>query len=134
MKYKEVKYHYKSGKLERHYSIDESGRTHGEYRRYHENGQLWWHNFSHKDHDYGEVKIFDPSGTLWHHYLVGSEDNELANAIENCKPATHTEEQLIEIAKEHNLPLFSEMPKTEAEVTLWNLKHPDCPLLPIESK
>ena len=134
MKYKEVKEYYDSGQLERHYFIDETGDMHGEYREYHDNWQLSWHHFGHIGNDYGEVKEFTHEGTLQYHYLKDGKGNELANVIDCDKPVTHSEEQLIKIAKEHNLPLLSELPKTEAELTLWKLKWPDLPLLPIESK
>ena len=130
MKYKEFKEHYKSGHLFSHYFLDESGSRCGEYRRYYKNGQLWWHSFSSKDRDCGDKKSFRSDGTLQHHYLKDGKGNE----ISTVNPSIHTEEQLIEIAKEHNLPLLSELPKTEAELTHWNLKWPDCPCLPIESK
>ena len=131
MKYKEVKKHYRSGKLMFHHMIDETGNGYGEWRYYHMNGQLYWHNFSRDDYDYGEVKKFNSDGTLFHHYLMDDKCNELATVVRGGHPSTHSEEQLIQIAKEHNLPLLSELPKTEAEVTLWNLKHPDLPCLPI---
>ena len=134
MKYKEVKNHFKSGKLKDHYFVDENGNACGELRRYYENGQLNWHNLGDAYVVYGEAKAFNSDGSLRHHYLEDSESNELASVIEHHKTSTHTEEQLIQIAKEHNLPLLSELPKTEAEVTHWNLKWPDCPCLPIESK
>ena len=133
MKYKEVKKHYDSGQLKRHYFIDESGRTHGEYRRYHENGQLHWHYFNHINYDYGEAKLFNKDGTLYHHYLKDGKGNEIATVIDKGKPSTHSDEELIQIAKDNNLPLLSELPKTEAELTHWNLKHPTTPYLPIES-
>ena len=134
MKYKEVKKYYKSGQLQRHYFIDESASICGEHRVYHDNGQLWWHYFRTRWQIYGEIKRFNADGTLRYHYLKDSKGNELATVIDHYTPDTQSEEQLIEIAKEHNLPLLSELPKTEAEVTLWNLKWPDCPCLPIESK
>ena len=134
MKYKEVKQYYASGQLEHLFSVDENGYRCGEFRRYHENGQLNWHNLGDANYDYGESKVFNNDGTIRHHYLKDGNGNELATVIENVKPSTHTEEQLIEIAKEHNLPLLSELPKTEEGFTLWNLKWPDMPCLPIESK
>ena len=133
MKYKEVNEHYESGKLKCQYYEGENGDECGESRGYHANGQLWWLTIKLNDIDYGEVKIFTEDGTLYHHYLMDDEENELATVIEFGKPDTYSEEQLIEIAKEHNLPLLSELPKTEAELTHWNLKYPDFPCLPIES-
>ena len=129
MKYKEVKTHYKSGKLEYHYIVDESDYRHGEYRDYHENGQLSSHKFSLSGYRYGEVKAFTDDGTLSYHYLRDGKGNKLATVIEYCKPSTHSGAQLIEIAKEHNLPLLSDIPKTEAERTHWNLKWPDLPYI-----
>ena len=134
MKYKEVKQHFLSGDLMYHYSVDENDREFGEYRDYHENGQLYWHNFMLNDCDCGEVKGFNDDGTLRYHYLIDSKGNTLANIVFDGKPYTHSEEELIEIAKEHNLPLLSELPKTEAERTHWNLKYPHLPCLPIESE
>ena len=134
MKYKEVKEHYESGQLERHYFVDENGNRRGEHRYYHENGQLHWHCLKRSGVIYGEIKTFDEDGTLWYHYLKDGKGNDLACVIKFNKPSTHSEDQLIEIAKEHNLPLLSELPKAEAERTLWNLKHPDMPCLPIESE
>ena len=134
MKCKEEKHYYETGQLFRHYFVDESGSKHGEYRNYYRNGQLRWHRISLNSLSYGEVKEFTYEGGLQYHYLMDGEENELATVIEHGRPATHTESQLIEIAKEHNLPLLSELPKTEAEVTLWNLKWPDFPCLPIESE
>ena len=134
MKYKEVKRHCKSGQLEYHYFVDENGNKGGEYQSFCDHGQLNWHHFTHRGYDYGEVKTFNDDGTIFHHYLMDGKGNELADVIAHCKPSTHTEEQLIKIAKRHNLPPLSELPKTEAELTLWNLKWPDCPCLPIKSK
>ena len=130
MKYKEVKEYYESGKLRCHFLEDENGRRTGEYRDYHDNGQLWWNYFFRNKCVYGEIKIFNDNGTLYDHQLKDGKGNEIATVIEFNKPSTHTEEQLIQIAKEHNLPLISELPKTEAERTLWNLKYPDMPCLP----
>ena len=134
MKYERVKEHNKYGKLYRHYFMDETGNKRGEHRYYQKNGQLGWHSFSRSGYRYGEVKAFDDTGTVYHHYLMDGKCDEIATVIESGKVSTHTEEQLIEIAKEHNLPLLSELPKTEEEVTLWNLKWPDMPCLPIEYK
>ena len=134
MEYKEIKDHYMSGQLHRHRLLDESGCKYGEYRRYHENGQLFWHYFSSRNSSYGEVKVFNDEGALRYHFLKCSKGNVLASTTNDGKPDKHSEEQLIQIAKEHNLPLLSEMPNTEAERTLWNLKWPDLPLLPIESE
>ena len=130
MKYKEVKRHSNVGQHVSHYSIDENGYACGEHRSYHHNGQLRWHHFSLSGYRYGEVKTFNSDGTPDHHNLKDGKGNELATVIRYGKPATHTEEQLIKIAKEHNLPLLSELPKTEAERTLWNLKHPAMSCLP----
>ena len=130
MKYKEAKTHYKSGQLSSHCFLDESGNSRGEYRYYHENGQLSWHRFGLNGREYGEVKWLNGRGTLHVHCLIDSKGNILANVIRYGIPSTHSEEQLIQIAKEHGLPLLSETPKTEEEVTLWNLKHPACPCLP----
>ena len=134
MKYKEEKVHYGSGQIKRHYFLDESGKTCGENWSYHESGQLKWHYINRNDKDYGEVKAFNSDGTLRHHCLKDGKGNKLATVIKYDMPSTHSEEQLIEIAKEHNLPLLSDLPKTEAERTHWNLKWPDLPLLPIPSK
>ena len=134
MKYKEVKDHRESGQLLRHHLVDESGGKHGEYRVYHEDGQIWWHYFFSTDRKCGEVKAFKSDGILQHNFLMDGNGNELATVIFIGEPSEHTEEQLIEIAKEHNLPLLSELPKTEAERTHWNLKYPHLPCLPIESK
>ena len=134
MKYKEVKEYYNSGQLEYHYYEDENGHKCGECRYYHEDGKLQRHYMIRVRFYYGEVKTLNTNGTLRHLYLKDGDGIELATVIEYDKPSTHTEEQLIQIAKEHNLPLLSELPKTEAERTLWNLKHPDLPLLSIESE
>ena len=129
MKYKEVKRHYDSGGISRHYFVDENGNIHGEVRMYHENGRCSMQAIGRDDRIYGETKSFTTKGTLCDHRLKDGEGNDLATVI-GFVYSRHTEEQLIEIAKEHNLPLLSEIPKTEAEVTLWNLKYPDLPLLP----
>ena len=134
MQHQEVKKHYKSGQLRCHYLLVENGDRHGEYREYHENGKLSWHAFSHTGWHYGEVKMFNSDGILRNHYLIDGKGNELAVVIYYDESTTHSEGQLIEIAKEHNLPLLSEIPKAEAERTLWNLKHPDCPCLSNESE
>ena len=113
-----------------HFFVDENGRRTGEHRtHYNHIGKLFCKCFTRNGHDYGEVKTFNDVGTLRHHYLKDGKGNEIATVIRYGKPAINTEGQLIEIAKEHGLPLLSELPKTEAEVTLWNLKHPDCPCL-----
>ena len=132
MKYEEIK-RYMHRRLRFHYLVNEKRSKIGEYRDYDLSGQLRMHVFFRKDATFGETKVFDHCGELKRHYLIGSRVCHRVAVIENGKPATHSEEQLIEIAKEHNLPLLSELPKTEAEVTLWNLKYPDIPCLPIES-
>ena len=133
MKNKEVKRYYKSGQLERHCTCDDEY-DHGEYRWYHENGQLERHYLRRSRVIFGEVKMFNTGGTLIHHCLKDGNSNVIADVIYCGNPSTHSEGQLIQIAKEHNLPLLSELPKTEEEVTLWNLKWPDCPCLPIASE
>ena len=133
MKYQEVKEYYSSGRRMRQYFLDENGNRRGEHRYYHKNGKLSCHYFQYHDYDYGEVKQINDDGTIRHHYLTDGKDNELADVINCGNPATHTEEQLIEIAKEHNLPLLSDIPKTEAERTHWNLKWPDLPYLEVET-
>ena len=134
MKYEEAKWHYESGVLGRHYFVDEDMHSCGECRDYHMDGGLCCHYYRRNGYNYGEVKVFNENGTLRGHCLMDGRGYKLAIVIEYDKPASHSEEQLIEIAKEHNLPLLSELPKTEAELTHWNLKWPDCPCLPIESK
>ena len=134
MKYKEVKRHYESGQIECHYFVDENGDRHGEYRSYHWNGSLRWHYFLVNQWRCGEVKDFYYDGTLCDHYLTDSNDNDLATVIQYGEESTHSEEELIEMAKEHGVPLLSELPKTEAELTHWNLKWPECPCLPISTE
>ena len=127
MKYKEVKEHYESGQLYCHYSVDESGSKHGEYRSYHWNEKVWRNCLYLNGSTYGEMKRINSDGDIDIHRLLDGKGNVLATVVNQGEPVTHSEEQLIEIAKEHNLPLLSEIPKTEAEVTLWNLKYPDLP-------
>ena len=134
MKCKEVKVHYMSGQIKHHHFVDEDGYRFGEYRQYFENGQLRYHYFKRKHLSCGEVKVLSITGTLLNHYLMDGEGNEIAVVIHRGRSYTHTEEELIQIAKEHNLPLISDLPKTEAELTLWNLKWPDLPFLPIAPK
>ena len=132
MKYKEVKEHYESGHLKRHFFIDESGNKCGEYRSYHENGGLNSHYLKLRGSTYGEIMSFESDGTLYHNCLVDGKFFIIASVISYDKPSTHSEVQLIQIAKERGLPLLSELPKSEEGVTLWNLKWPDQPYLPIE--
>ena len=135
MKYKEVKErHGISGRITYHYFEDEYGGGHGESRSYHMNGQMHYHCCIRDDWDYGEVKMYSPLGKLKRHYLTDGKGNVIAAVRMGSASATHTETQLIETAKVHNLPLLSELPKTEAELTLWNLKWPDLPFLPIAPK
>ena len=124
MEYKEVKMHYESGQLYGHYFEDESGNRSGEYRSYHWNGKIWRNCLYLRGCTYGDIKQFNSDGTIEAHCMMDGKGNMLAFV---------TEEQLIQIAKEHGLPLLSELPKTEEEVTHWNLKWPDLPCLPIES-
>ena len=133
MKYQEVKKKYKYSDLECHYFMDENGNTCGEYRDYHENGQLHWHFFMHSGIDCGELMLFNYNGTLHQHHLRDGKGNVLATVVNQGQPSTHTVEQLIEIAKEHNLPLLSELPKTEDERTHWNLKWPELPYIEAEA-
>ena len=129
MKYQEIKTFYDTGQLLRHYSVGESGNKCGEFRGYYESGQLAQHSCRRAAHAKGEIKRFNRHGEVTSHYLMDGWGNRLATVN-----FTHSEEELIETAKEHNLPLLSELPKTEEEVTHWNLKWPDCPCLPIESE
>ena len=134
MKYQEIKEHYRSGHLACHYYEDDSGNRCGEFRRYYENGHLRWQVLYHDDFTLGEVKTIGINGTLRQHYLQNGKGKMLASVIDCGNPNTHSEEQLIQIAKEHGLPLLSDLPKTEAELTHWNLKWPDLPLLPIATE
>ena len=134
MKYKEVTQHYNTGQLQHHLFMNWNGTVHGEYREYHESGQLEWHYLKRSGVMLGEAKMFNRRGCLRHHYLMDSNGKEIATVISCGNPYTHSEEELIQIAKEHGVPLLSELPKTEAERTLWNLKWPDFPCLPIESE
>ena len=131
MKYKEVKEYYMDDRIKRQYFLDESGKQWGEYRSYYGNGQVLRHCFRLDDCACYEVKVLNDDGSLYHHYLNDGKGTELATVVEHGEPSIHSDEQLIEIAKEHNLPLLSELPKAEEEVTLWNIKHPDMPCLPI---
>ena len=137
MKCKEEKHYYESGQLYRHYFVDENHNEYGEFRSYYKSGKLRWHYLNRSDAIFGEAKMFNEDGTLWNHYLVDGKGKgkvkEIANVIEFGKPDTHSEEELIQIAKDNNLPLLSELPKAEVERTLWYLKHPDMPCLPITS-
>ena len=134
MKYQEVKRHHKNGGIKLHVLLDDSAMAVGEQRHYHEGGQSSWHFFRNGRKRLGEVKVFDCDGVVWFHYLTDDKGNDLASVIEHGEPHDHTEEQLIQIAKEHGLPLLSDLPKSEEEVTLWNLKWPDLPCLPIASE
>ena len=134
MNYEEVKRHYSDGNIMYHRFICENYREFGEYMEYYRSGQIAWHHFTINSRIYGEVKMFNDDGTLHQHHLRDDKSNTLATVVNQGQPAIHSEEQLIEIAKEHNLPLLSELPKSEAELTHWNLKYPDCPCLPIESE
>ena len=134
MKCEEVKEYYECGQLSFHYLEDENGNECGEYREYHENGQLLSHCFLQTNWRYGEVKVYDNGGELDYHYLEDGEGDELAVVVNSGHPGSHSAAELIEIAKEHNLPLLEDIPKTEAEVTLWNLKYPECPCLPISTE
>ena len=133
MKYKEVTQHYNTGQLQHHLFMNWNGTVHGEYREYHESGQLEWHYLKRSGVIFGEAKMFSSRGCLFHHYLVDGNGKEIATVISCGKSAIHTEEQLIQIGKEHNLPLLEDIPKTEEEVTLWNLKYPGIPCLPIST-
>ena len=130
----EKKEYYKSGHLEWHTFVDENGWICGEYRRYHENGQLHWHYLMFGCFHHGEVKMINTDGTLVHHYLMDGKNKHLASVIRHGKASSHSESQLIQNAKERGLPLLSDLPKTEAELTLWNLKYPNMPCLPISTK
>ena len=134
MKYEEVKEYYENGQLNYHFLLDENGLTYGEFRKYYHNGQLCWHRFHRNHSPYGEMKEFNSDGTICYHYLIDVEYDKLASVTYDGEPDCHTEEELIQIAKEHGLPLLSELPKTEEEVTLWNLKYPDLPLLSITTE
>ncbi len=48
-----------------HYFVDEQNRIQGEYRDYHENGQLWEHSFRLNDIRHGEYKEYRENGRLW---------------------------------------------------------------------
>ena len=50
-----------------HYSIDEKSRRQGEYKYFHENGQLWEHAFYLNGNRHGEFKIYQENGQLGRH-------------------------------------------------------------------
>ena len=50
-----------------HYFIDENGLKQGEYKDYHDNGQLWEHTFFQNDKRHGEYKDYHYNGQLWEH-------------------------------------------------------------------
>ena len=132
MKFKEFKKHHESGYLECHYYEDENGFKCGEQRLYRSDGSLWVHSLARDGISFGEQMSFGNDGEILERYLHFN-CKTMAKVISCGNPATHSEEELIEIAKEHNLPLLSELPKTDAELTHWNLKYPHLPCLPIES-
>ena len=133
MKYEEVR-SVLGGRVSMQYMVSSNEEFAGEHRSFYLNGKLHWHYFERDGWDYGEKKSFTSDGVVYHHYLKDGKGNELATVTNHGEPSTHSEEQLIEIAKEHNLPLLSELPKTEVELTHWNIKYPDFPCLPIESE
>ena len=135
MKYKEVKenYQYRNiNQLHTHSFVGDNGKEFGEHRHYFLNGRIFAQYFYRNGREIGEYKVFADDGELLKHQLLMGRC-VIASVTTGAQPDTHSEEELIEIAKEHNLPLLSELPKTEEEVTHWNLKWPDLPCLPIES-
>ena len=51
------------------YCFYKDGQLHGEYKRWHENGQLWIHTFFKDDKAEGEYRQWNENGQLWHHKL-----------------------------------------------------------------
>ena len=83
-----------------------------------------------------EHRVVDSAGSLSSGYADNLETGEVIRTVVDGKYISCSEEELIQIAKEHGLPLLSELPKTEEEVTLWKLKHPDMPVIgaPVEKR
>jgi antitoxin component YwqK of YwqJK toxin-antitoxin module len=50
-----------------HYFVDEDNRIQGEYKDYHENGQLWVHSFYINGNRHGEYKSFYGNGRKFEH-------------------------------------------------------------------
>ncbi len=50
-----------------HYFIDENEHIQGEYKDFHENGQLWGHVFYQNGKRHGEYKEYFKNGQLWVH-------------------------------------------------------------------
>jgi hypothetical protein len=52
-----------------HYFLDDEGRYQGEYKHWHNNGQLWENCFCVDNELHGECKIWNGYGTLISHYF-----------------------------------------------------------------
>ena len=56
------------------YWIDDDGELHGEYKRWHKNGQLWIHCFCVNDELHGEYKWWNDNGEIrCHEYMSHGE-------------------------------------------------------------
>ena len=119
---------------------DEEYNYSGECMGTYDNGNIESHHFKKDDHYHGEYKGWDENGNLMHHSLdEGSKEVALVVFQEadrytgvNLERKVVTYEELVEIARERNLPLLEDIPAEDDEEgkLLWRLKHPDIPLLP----
>ena len=111
--------------------VDDCNLRHGLWLSFHAHGGLRGASFASESLAHGEVIYVNSEFNVESNALVTKSDatTRLACSVSLWDVAVDsTHEQLIQIAKEHNLPLLSELPKTEEEVTLWNLKYPDLPM------
>jgi antitoxin component YwqK of YwqJK toxin-antitoxin module len=62
----------------KHYFIDENGHKQGEYKEWHDNGQLYVHCFFVDGKQHGEYKWWYENGQLWEHcfYVDGNRHGE----------------------------------------------------------
>ena len=82
-----------------HYFVDEHNLRQGEYKYYHDNGQLYIHTFCINDTCHGEYKTYHWNGQL-DYATFFYQDNDL-----NVNPDTLTEQDRVYIMMSGRLPI-----------------------------
>lgn len=85
-----------------HFFVDEQARRQGEYKLWHDNGQLWVHCFYVDNNWDGEFKTWHNDGTLYNHCFYVNDTEVSFDEI----PYPETEEDRMYFKLKYNLQLL----------------------------
>ena len=111
---------------------DRTEQTYGQVLSFCNDGtKLSYAAFMRQGDYYGELlewRSYTHRNKLCYHEIYGGDNKRLYCNRLNPKRI----EEVHAIARDHNLPLILDLPKNELDLTSWNLKYPDIPLIPSE--